>query len=254
LPEVIVEFRRKTFSISRLKVLHVEELTSGELRKAACCNLGESFETNASVDVNITDAVSGAKKIQMMGLDGVYTQIQFENVPYLRGLESSFGLEAIPGSWIESIQITKGVGNVVNGYESMAGLINLEFEKPEEMDLLFLNAYQNRFGRSELNIRSGIKLSDKWSTGLFGYVSSAWRENDGNDDGFRDIPIGSNVSFVNRYAYSGDNMEAKFGLIAHRDYKMGGQLGTKIDSSPLEGYGVNLNNDHVDFFLKTGFF
>jgi hypothetical protein len=128
LPEVIVNFRKKSTSISRLKVLHVEELTSSELRKAACCNLSESFETNASVDVNMTDAVSGAKKIQMMGLEGIYTQIQFENIPYLRGVESSFGLETIPGSWIESIQITKGTGNVVNGYESMAvsSILNLK--------------------------------------------------------------------------------------------------------------------------------
>jgi len=145
LPEVIVEYKRKSFSISRLKVLHVEELSSSELKKAACCNLGESFETNASVDVNMTDAVSGAKKIQMMGLEGIYTQIQFENIPYLRGLESSFGLETIPGSWIESIQITKGAGNVVNGNESMAGLINLELEKPETMDRFFLNMYQDLF-------------------------------------------------------------------------------------------------------------
>ena len=89
--EIVYQLRQKSHQISKMKTLHVEELNSGELRKAACCNLSESFETNASVDVNITDAVSGAKKIQMMGLDGVYTQIQMENIPYLRGLESSFG-------------------------------------------------------------------------------------------------------------------------------------------------------------------
>jgi hypothetical protein len=131
LDEVVISFKRNSHGISKLRTLHVEELTSAELRKAACCNLSESFETNASVDVNITDAVSGAKKIQMMGLDGVYTQIQLENIPYLRGLESSFGLQSISGTWIESIQITKGTGNVVNGYESMAGLVNLELKKPK---------------------------------------------------------------------------------------------------------------------------
>jgi hypothetical protein len=94
----------------------------------------------------MTDAVSGAKKIQMMGLEGVYTQIQFENIPYLRGLESSFGLETIPGTWIESIQITKGTGNVVNGYESMAGLINLEFEKAEQMDRFFFKCLSKQAG------------------------------------------------------------------------------------------------------------
>lgn len=91
LPEMVVEIRRNSHSISRLKTLHVEELTSSELRKAACCNLSESFETNASVDVSIADAVSGSRKIRMMGIDGVYTQIQLENIPYLRGLESAFG-------------------------------------------------------------------------------------------------------------------------------------------------------------------
>ena len=249
LPEVIVEYKRKSFSISRLKVLHVEELSSSELKKAACCNLGESFETNASVDVNMTDAVSGAKKIQMMGLEGIYTQIQFENIPYLRGLESSFGLETIPGSWIESIQITKGAGNVVNGNESMAGLINLELEKPETMDRFFMNAYQNRFGRSELNFRSGLSLSEKWSAGIFGYISSQWGEVDENGDSFMDIPLGSNLSALGRFDYEGDKMEAKLGFNIHDDIKNGGQM-----SSIANPYGVQINNSHFDLFTKTGFF
>ncbi|MDC0297262.1 TonB-dependent receptor [Crocinitomicaceae bacterium] len=249
LPEVIVEYKRKSFSISRLKVLHVEELSSSELKKAACCNLGESFETNASVDVNMTDAVSGAKKIQMMGLEGIYTQIQFENIPYLRGLESSFGLETIPGTWIESIQITKGAGNVVNGNESMAGLINLELEKPETMDRFFMNAYQNRLGRSELNFRSGLSLSEKWSAGIFGYVSSQWGEVDENGDSFMDIPQGSNLSALGRFDFEGDKMEAKLGFNIHEDIKNGGQL-----SSTANPYGVQINNSHFDLFTKTGFF
>jgi len=253
LPEVIVDFRKNATSILRLKVLHVEELTSSELRKAACCNLSESFETNASVDVNMTDAVSGAKKIQMMGLEGVYTQIQFENIPYLRGLESSFGLETIPGSWIESIQITKGTGNVVNGYESMAGLINLEFQKPDEMDQLFINAYQNRLGRSELSFHSGLKLSEKWSTGIFGFVTSQWNSIDENQDGFRDVPIGNGFAFNNRYDFHGEKMEMKFGFNAHKDEKLGGQMNTETNNQS-DGYGVLLNNTHFDVFTKTGIF
>ncbi|MDG1350631.1 MAG: TonB-dependent receptor [Crocinitomicaceae bacterium] len=253
LPEVIVDYRKKTTSISRLKVLHVEELTSAELRKAACCNLSESFETNASVDVNMTDAVSGAKKIQMMGLEGIYTQIQFENIPYLRGIESSFGLETIPGTWIESIQITKGTGNVVNGYESMAGLINLEFQKPDEMERIFVNAYQNRLGRSELNFHSGIALSDKWSTGIFGFVTSQWNSVDENNDGFRDLPIGKGFALNNRWSFEGENMEAKFGVNAHLDEKLGGQMNTEFNNSN-EDYGVLLQNEHIDFYTKTGFF
>ena len=264
LPEVIVGYRKNTSSISRLKVLHVEELTSSELRKAACCNLGESFETNASVDVNMTDAVSGAKKIQMMGLEGIYTQIQLENMPFLRGIESSFGLETIPGSWIESIQITKGAGNVVNGYESMAGLINLEIAKPETMDRFYFNAYQNRMGKSEINLMSGVELNEKWSAGFFGYLSSQWGQLDENSDEFMDIPLGSYAAFLSRLDYEGENMEAKLGVNIHLDTKLGGQIGyveepnsfgwnTDWDTDPSK-FGLQINSNHIDVFSKTGFF
>ena len=257
LPEILIEYRKNGHSISRLKTLHVEELTAIELRKAACCNLSESFETNASVDVNITDAVSGAKKIQMMGLDGVYTQIQMENIPYLRGLESAFGLSSLSGTWIESIQITKGTGNVVNGYESMAGLVNLELKKSDEMEKIYLNVYQNIFGRSEFNFNKGIILNPKWSTGFLGHVSSTYGNIDRNKDAFRDLPTGDNTAFMNRWAYKGKKMEAQFGINFYRDRKVGGQTSffrneeNQVDSI---NYGVLINSKHIDIYGKTGFF
>ena len=257
LPEILIEYRKNGHSISRLKTLHVEELTAIELRKAACCNLSESFETNASVDVNITDAVSGAKKIQMMGLDGVYTQIQMENIPYLRGLESAFGLSTLSGTWIESIQITKGTGNVVNGYESMAGLVNLELKKPDEMEKIYLNVYQNIFGRSELNFNNGIILNPKWSTGFLGHVSSTYGNVDRNKDAFRDLPTGDNTAFMNRWAYKGKKMEAQFGINFYRDRKVGGQTSffrNKENQVDTINYGVLINSKHIDIYGKTGFF
>lgn len=252
LPEVYVTIKKGTHTISRLKTLHVEEISSGELRKAACCNLSESFETNASVDVNITDAVSGAKKIQMMGLDGVYTQIQMENIPYLRGLESSFGLNSIPGTWINSIQITKGTGNVVNGYESMAGLVNLELKKPHDMEAVYLNLYVNAMGRTELNFNSGYHLGKKWTSGVFVHGSTHPFEMDYNNDKFRDMPNGNNLAFLNRYHYQGEKMEAQIGINAYRDEKLGGQM--DVVSNTGSRYEVNINSTHADIFAKTGFF
>lgn len=252
LPEVVIKAKALNSSLLKLDPLLVEQLNSGELRKAACCNLSESFETNASVDVNITDAVSGAKKIQMMGLDGVYTQIQFENIPILKNLGTSFGLGMIPGTWINSIQITKGTGNVVNGYESMAGLINLEYQKPFEMEQLYLNAYGNIRGRMEFNFHNGIQLSERWSTGFLGHASTAQLEVDRNSDGFRDVPLSNNYTLMNRWKYNGPRFETQFGVKGFFGQKFGGQVGyTRGDSSR---YGVDIENKHLDAFLKTGFF
>jgi len=248
LEEVVVEFKRSTHTISRLKTLYVEELGEGELRKAACCNLSESFETNATVDVNLTDAISGAKKIQMLGLDGVYTQMQLENVPFLTGLEGSFGVNTVPGTWVESIQITKGTGTVVNGYESMAGLINVEFKKPTTMQRLYVNGYGNMLGRGELNIHGGQILNDKWSTGTFAHISGLQQEIDRNGDKFRDVPLSKTASFLNRWEYNGERFESRFGVSAYYDERAGGQLNTVANR-----YTALTQNKHIDLFAKTGF-
>lgn len=248
LEEVVIEYKRSTHSVSRLKTLYVEELGEGELRKAACCNLSESFETNATVDVNLTDAISGAKKIQLLGLDGVYTQMQLENVPFLTGIENSFGINTVPGTWVESIQITKGTGTVVNGYESMAGLINVEFRKPSTMQRLYVNGYGSILGRAELNVHGGQILSDKWSTGTFAHVSGLQQEIDRNGDKFRDVPLSRTASFLHRWEYNGKRFESRLGVNAYYDERSGGQL-----NATANRYTALTQNRHVDVFAKTGF-
>ncbi|MDG1914663.1 MAG: TonB-dependent receptor [Crocinitomix sp.] len=233
---------------------HVETIGTDELRKAACCNLSESFETNASVDVNITDAVSGAKKIQMLGLDGVYTQLQWENIPLVRGLSTSYGLSFTPGTWIESIQITKGTGSVLNGYESMAGMINLELKKPNEAERLYVNLYGNKFSRAEINVHGAQVLSKKWSTLSLVHISNQFVETDVNKDGFRDMPIGYIAAAMHRWNFEGKNSEAKFGIKAILGDKQGGQLGSSSDASLGSAWNARFKTQHVELFAKNGYF
>ena len=250
--EIVVSGGKDAHGISKLKTLHVEELTSAEFRKAACCHLSESFETNATVDVSMSDAISGAKKIQLLGLDAVYTQLQFENIPFLRGLESAFGMGVIPGTWLESIQITKGTGSVVNGYESMAGLVNLEFKKPKDLPQLYLNAYQNRFGRTELNLQSGQQLNERWHMGLFLSSATIYGNLDHNQDGFKDQALTQSFNLLQRFSYQGKKMEAQLGVQAYVDDKTGGQM--SFNKQNPVGYGMALQSQHLSAFSKTGFF
>ncbi|MEZ4936690.1 MAG: TonB-dependent receptor [Crocinitomicaceae bacterium] len=240
--------------LSFMDPIGFEKINQSELKKAACCNLSEAFETNASVDVSIADAVSGAKKIQMLGLDGVYTQMQFENIPIVRGLSSSYGLGTVPGTWIESIQITKGRGSVVNGYEAMAGLINLEYLKPDEEGPLFVNVYGNIFGRAELNLHSAFQMGKekKWSSLFLVHGSGLFAENDRNGDGFMDLPKSYQVNVFNRYKYFGEKFRTQFGGKFMYDEKIGGQLG--YSPSQDKGlWGLNMRTTHADLFAKTGF-
>ena len=156
----VVQKDRGTY-LSVINPIQTEMINGAELHKAACCNLAESFETNPSVDVSYSDAMTGAKQIRLLGLEGTYSLLQVENMPNLRGLATTFGLTYIPGPWMESIQVSKGAASVLNGYESIAGQINAEFKKPDSEEKLFLNVYRNVEGRSEFNGNGNIRLSDK---------------------------------------------------------------------------------------------
>lgn len=101
LDEVIVGERRSGTHYSRMEVGNVQTISGAELCKAACCNLSESFETNASVDASYSDATTGAKQIRLLGLAGKYVQMMTENIPNLYGLSQPYALGYIPGPWME---------------------------------------------------------------------------------------------------------------------------------------------------------
>ncbi|HCX25098.1 MAG: TonB-dependent receptor [Flammeovirgaceae bacterium] len=240
--------------MDKLEAKHVEVISAGELTKAACCNLSESFETNASVDVSFTDAVSGAKTIRMLGLDGRYVQINRENVPHVRGLIGRYGLGYVPGTWVQSIDVGKGAGTVVNGYESMTGQLNVELKKPENSEKLYLNGYVNSFGRIELNANHATDLNDKWSTAFLLHSNYLGTEIDGNDDGFMDLPKSRQINFMNRYKYTGERIMSQIGVQVMRDKKAGGQLGYDFgeDFMTSPEYGFMNQTTRVEVFGKTG--
>jgi outer membrane receptor for ferrienterochelin and colicins len=253
---VTISERQSGVDFKLMDPIVAENINSCELRKGACCNLSESFETNASVDVVFNDAVSGAKRIQMLGLDGSYVQIQAENVPLVRGLSTSYGMGFIPGTWIESIQIIKGPGSVVNGYESMAGQINLEYFKPNKAERLFINGYANTGGRLELNVQTAKQFTEKVGTQLNVHLSGIVAENDMNEDGFMDMPKSTQMNMFNRWTIDGKHTFGQFGIRALYDDKVGGQLGFRSGMARTETtpYGIGITTRQVDLFTKTGFF
>lgn len=232
-------------------------ISQKELQKAACCNLSESFETNPSVDVSFNDAVTGSKQIQLLGLSGNYTQLTVENMPGPRGLATAQGLNFIPGTWIESIQLVKGTGSVANGFESMAGQINVELKKPATSEKLYANAYVNDFGKTDLNLNLTQKVGKKWASTLL--LHNAFLNNsniDFNGDGFRDLPTGNLFSAVNRWQFTNDNgLTAHMGVKFLDDRKTGGQ--TAFDPArhklSTDVYGLQIDTRRAEAFGKIGY-
>ncbi|MBK9283651.1 MAG: TonB-dependent receptor plug domain-containing protein [Sphingobacteriaceae bacterium] len=252
LKEVEVKYIGSGTEIAMLNTLKLETLGERSLMKAACCNLSESFETNPSVDVNFADAISGSKQIQMLGLAGQYAQITKENLPYMRGLSNSYGLTFIPGTWIESIQLGKGAGSVINGYESFTGQINTELKQPIEEEIVHFNAYANENARNEYNLNLASQIVPSFSTILLSHVSYNPLAEDKNQDKFMDIPTGRQYNFTNKYALNtSKGFEWQFGGSFLDDERVGGQVKAINDSTPK--YKLGISNYKWDAYSKSGY-
>ncbi len=257
LDEVVVDKKKKGIQKSLNKVTNTSVVTSHELLKAACCNLAESFETNPSIDVNFSDALTGTKQIKMLGLTSPYLMITEENIPSVRGASQAYGLSFTPGTWIESIQITKGAGSVVNGYESISGQINSELIKPAKDIPFFLNFYGSTDSRFELNTHFNRKLSDKWATSLFVHGNARVAKNDMNHDHFLDNPLGKQLNIANRWQYSNPEsgwvsfINARF----MKDEKQTGEVDfdPKKDKFTTNYWGSEIDTERLDFTSKIGY-
>ena len=256
LNEVTVYSRQLGSYIPMASAIRTQVMTGTELLKAACCNLSESFETNPSVDVSYNDAVTGSKQIQLLGLSGNYTQLTIENLPGPRGLATPLGLNSIAGSWIESIQLTKGVGSVANGYESIAGQINVELKKPETAEKLLGNVYMNEMGKTDVNLNFTSKINTTWSTTLLLHDNFLNNSVDMNNDGFKDVPTGNELSIVNRYKYDNSKgLLGQFGFKVLNDKKLGGEVAfdSEKDKNTFNHYGLSINTERYELFGKMGY-
>lgn len=257
LEEVIVEKQVAPLQKSLFKVQNVVSVDSREMLKAACCNLSESFETNPSVDVNISDAVLGAKQIQMLGLNSPYLMFTQENMPSIRGASQIFGLSFIPGSWIEGIQITKGAGSVLNGFESISGHINSELVKPINDKRFFLNLYANNYERYEFNTRLNHNLTDNLGVGLYIHANLRNGYIDNNEDTFLDTPLADQVNLMNRWQYiNPENGWVSYANIQYLvDNKEIGQLdfNPETDKLTTNSWGSEINTNRLDLSSKLGY-
>ena len=247
--EIEVVGQQQSTFVDYLEVENKSVMTTKELYKAACCNLSESFETNPSIDVSFTDAITGAKQIEMLVLSGIYTQSTLENLPYLRGLISNVGLTFIPGSWVQAINVSKGIGSVANGFESITGQIDVDLKKPSDINdkPFFLNLYGDYDQRFEGNMNYRFMLSDKIQVINLLHYSSRQYKYDMNHDHYIDMPTFKTLNLMQRWHYSFiDGMEGQIGFQYVNDKKEGGTI-----HSNHYKYGTDATQFNI--YGKTGY-
>lgn len=248
-----VEEQGPTISVAPIKT---ENVSQHDLQKAACCSLAESFEKSPTVEVSFSDAATGARQIQMLGLRGLYSQLLVETLPIVRGLETPYALDHVPGSFMESISISKGTATVTTGHEAITGQINVCLKNPADSPSLFVNLYGNTMQRWEANIISAQQLSDYWSasTMVHGRIMDA--PTDSNNDGFIDLSQFKQLNIVERVRYNDDKFEFQGYLRGLNDNYYSGSYVASADGGHSGHIGsdfrIETEISHVDAFTKFG--
>lgn len=224
-----------------------------ELFRAACCNLGESFVTNPSVDVNYSDAATGARQIRLLGLSGTYVQMLTENMPNFRGAAAPYALGYVPGPWMKSIQVSKGSSSVRNGYESMTGQINVEYLKPEDAEGVTINMYGNTETRFEANADANVHIADGLATEILAHFENQWRHHDSNNDGFQDMPNVRQYNLQNRWYFANGAYIFHGGVSFLGENRTSGQLSHHGDAASADLYNIGIETNRYEGYMKHAF-
>ncbi len=246
LEEVSIQ-QRKSEGISRLGgATNGTQLGQDELFRAACCNLGESFIANPSVDVNYNDAAVGARQIKLLGLSGQYVQMLLENQPVTLGAAMPYQLGYVPGAWMKSISVSKGASSVKNGPQSITGQINVEYLKPEDDPGLLLNFYTDSRLKAEANVMGNIHLNHHLSTEVLAHYERDCMHMDENGDGWHDSPNLNQLHLQNRWKYQHGRYIMHAGIGYLTENREGGQL-LSFTTNP---YRVLIDANRADAYMK----
>lgn len=226
-----------------------------ELFKAACCNLGESFVNNPSVDVNYSDATTGAKQIKLLGLAGTYVQMLTENLPNYRGAATPYSLGYVPGPWMNSIQVSKGCASVKNGYESLTGQINVNFLQPENEQKTEINLFGDTDTRIEANATTNLHIGNRWSTGIMAHYEDQFKKHDENNDGFVDKPAVRQGHIDNRWVYMGDRYIFHGGISALLEKRESGQTEHSHTDASADHrlFKIGIDTKRYETYMKHAF-
>ena len=253
-----VSIQSKSEGIKRMSgAVNGTEIGQDELFRAACCNLGESFVTNPAVDVNYSDAAVGARQIRLLGLGGQYVQMLVEGLPMAGGAAQPYLLGRVPGTWMKSIQVSKGAASVKNGPQSITGQIDVEYIKPDDDQTLFLNLYGDSHSKTEANMVLNKAFGRYFSAEAMLHYENQWMHHDMNEDGWIDMPLVRQWNSSIRTKYRRGRYLGHYGVNLFSESRLGGTMQSWPSMLPgvwasllQSGPDINLLGSGVGAYMK----
>lgn len=257
LKEIVVRGEREGVIISDLTPIKTEQITQTELKKAACCDLSGCFETQTTVQPQVTNVITNSKELRILGLSGVYNQVLIDGFPMIQGLTYTYGISSIPGTLVDNIYVAKGANSVLQGFESISGQINVETKEPDQTDRLLLNVYMNNFLEKHFNANYAFK-KNKWSNLTALHTVQPAQKIDRDKDNFLDLPLLTRYMISNKWKYGNEKewgWHSRVGVRFLSEQRIGGQtfFNPETDKGSSIVYGQSVNIHQPEIWTKTGY-
>jgi outer membrane receptor for ferrienterochelin and colicins len=199
LGEVVITGTMKETFVAESPV-KVEVITAEYLRKSPSNNIMEAIQTVNGVQEQINCGVCNTSDIHINGMEGPYTLVLIDGMPIMSALSTVYGLNGIPTSLIERIEVIKGPSSTLYGTEAVAGVINVITKKPADVPLLNLNAYAT----THLEKNIDFAAAPQWKKAKMLFSGNYYHMNnfiDENADDFSDVSLSNRVSLFNKWTF-----------------------------------------------------
>ncbi len=207
---------------------------------------GLNFQPGVRVETNCQNC--GFTQVRLNGLEGAYSQILINSRPVFSALNSVYGLDQIPTSIVERVEVVRSGGSALYGSNAIAGTINIITKEPVE------NAWEVRSNTALIdgnaldqtfNINGSI-VNESLTSGLTFYGMSRNRDSyDANGDGFTElVELQNTVLGVKAFFKPGDRSKISIDFSALNEYRRGGD---RLDLAP-HFTDITEELDHNTFF------
>ena len=223
LEEVVITGTMK--EVSRLESpIPVEIVTSKLFKKNPTATLFEAVGMVNGVQPQLNCSVCNTGDIHINGMEGPYTMILIDGMPIVSALSTVYGLNGIPNSIVDRIEVVKGPGSSLYGSEAMGGIINVVTKSPLKAPAVSADVFTTSWG--DLNMDAAVRLKAGKATGLLGVNYFMFKErHDHNHDNFTDVTLQDRISIINKWNF--ERKDSRIASIAGRyvyEDRWGGEL------------------------------
>lgn len=248
LEEVVLTGTMKTVS-KKDSPVPVEVYTSKYFKTNPSPTLFESIGMINGIQPQINCNVCATGDIHINGMEGPYTMILIDGMPIVSSLSSVYGLNGIPTSLIERIEVVKGPASSLYGTEAMGGIINIITKDSNKAHLFTADLYTTTWLENNVDLAYKLKVNEN-VTSLFGVNYFKYgNKQDKNNDNFTDVTLQDRISIFNKWNFKRyANRLASFATRYVYEDRWGGEMqyDKRIHRGSDEIYGESIFTNRAE--------